>query len=134
MRTSIRSSLLFLVCLACLTAVSSFVAPTRAVRPASMALQERQWNFNEGEAPWGLKKNAEIWNGRVAQMAFVVVFIQELVQGQGVIQGIQQGNALNYVAAGLFALTVVGLTGIFAIKGDSSYVDRDLADKDWLSK
>jgi len=32
------------------------------------ALQERKWNFNEGQAPWGLKKNAEIWNGRVAQV------------------------------------------------------------------
>jgi hypothetical protein len=26
------------------------------------------WNFNEGQAPWGLKKNAEIWNGRVSQV------------------------------------------------------------------
>jgi hypothetical protein len=28
----------------------------------------RQWNFNEGQGPWGLKKNAEIWNGRLAQV------------------------------------------------------------------
>lgn len=31
-------------------------------------LAERQWNFNEGRSPWGLKKNAEIWNGRLAQV------------------------------------------------------------------
>lgn len=32
------------------------------------ALHERKWNFNEGQGPWGLKKNAEIWNGRIAQV------------------------------------------------------------------
>jgi hypothetical protein len=32
------------------------------------ALQERRWNFNEGQSPWGLKKNAEVWNGRYAQV------------------------------------------------------------------
>ena len=35
------------------------------------ALAERRWNFNEGQSPWGLKKNAEIWNGRVAQVSLV---------------------------------------------------------------
>ena len=38
------------------------------IRPATTALSERKWNFNEGQGPWGLKKNAEIWNGRVAQV------------------------------------------------------------------
>lgn len=125
-----------LVCLlfGCLSLVSSFVAPSTPRRVLVAPLAERQWNFNDGQAPWGLKKNAEIWNGRVAQMAFVAVFLQELIQGKGVIQGIQEGDAVNFVFAGLFALTLVGLTGIFAIKGDSSYVDRGLADKDWLSK
>lgn len=35
---------------------------------SSTRLFERQWNFNEGQGPFGLKKNAEIWNGRVAQV------------------------------------------------------------------
>jgi len=41
------------------------------------ALSERRWNFNDGQAPWGLKKNAEIWNGRVAQVCqiYVPVFV-----------------------------------------------------------
>jgi hypothetical protein len=34
-------------------------------------LSERQWNFNEGQSPWGMKTNAETWNGRVAQVRFV---------------------------------------------------------------
>ena len=37
-------------------------------KPSSTSLSERKWNFNEGQGPWGLKKNAEIWNGRVAQV------------------------------------------------------------------
>lgn len=37
-------------------------------RASSTALSERRWNFNEGGGPFGLKKNAEIWNGRVAQV------------------------------------------------------------------
>jgi hypothetical protein len=67
-----------LLCLFCGT--SAFVAPssqmagqtTRPTRTASplstTQLQERQWNFNEGQGPFGMKKNAEIWNGRVAQV------------------------------------------------------------------
>lgn len=35
---------------------------------SSTQLAERRWNFNEGRSPWGLKTNAEIWNGRVAQV------------------------------------------------------------------
>jgi hypothetical protein len=38
---------------------------------SSSQLQERRWNFNEGQSPWGLKRNAEIWNGRVAQVRAV---------------------------------------------------------------
>lgn len=41
---------------------------TKNNRVQATALQERRWNFNEGQAPWGFKKNAEIWNGRVAQV------------------------------------------------------------------
>jgi hypothetical protein len=37
-----------------------------------VVLSERRWNFNEGQEPWGMKKNAEIWNGRVAQVRCLV--------------------------------------------------------------
>lgn len=36
---------------------------------STTALEERRWNFNEGQSPWGLKTNAEVWNGRVAQVS-----------------------------------------------------------------
>jgi hypothetical protein len=78
--------LLALTALLALTTTSSaFVSPSssssRLSQPAVLsrssqpvgststtALSERRWNFNSGQAPWGLKKNAEIWNGRVAQV------------------------------------------------------------------
>mmetsp|Transcript_80245 Transcript_80245/g.232997 ORF Transcript_80245/g.232997 Transcript_80245/m.232997 type:complete len:138 (-) Transcript_80245:242-655(-) len=88
---------------------------------SSTALAERRWNFNEGQAPWGLKKNAEIWNGRVAQMAFVWIFLQELISGKGVFKGIEEGNIFFIANAGLFGLCVAGLTGWLAIQGDDDY-------------
>jgi hypothetical protein len=54
---------------AALTSVSS--APSLATPGTARRLgilSERRWNFNDGQAPWGMKKNAEIWNGRVAQV------------------------------------------------------------------
>ena len=66
--------------------VNGFVAPSgtkslnqqihtaASTRSTTTALSERQWNFNEGQGPWGMKKNAEIWNGRVAQVIFFQCF------------------------------------------------------------
>jgi hypothetical protein len=30
--------------------------------------QQHKFNYNDGRSPFGMKKNAEIWNGRVAQV------------------------------------------------------------------
>ena len=46
------------------------------VPKVSSVLHERKWNFNEGQGPFGLKKNAEIWNGRVAQVCSVSTGLQ----------------------------------------------------------
>jgi hypothetical protein len=54
-------------------------------------------------------------------MAFVWVFLQELVTGKGVIKGIDEGDAFFIANGVLFALTLVGLTGWLAIKGDNDY-------------
>ncbi|KAL7436206.1 hypothetical protein ACHAXM_005073 [Skeletonema potamos] len=89
---------------------------------STTALSERQWNFNEGRGPWGMKKNAEIWNGRVAQMAFVVVLLQELITGKGVIASIQDGDATGYAFLGLAVLSTVALTAWLAIKGDENSI------------
>ena len=58
------------------------------------------------------------------QMAFVLILIQELVQGKGVIQGLQEGDPVNYIVAGGFFVTVLGFTAFLAIKGDDDYVDK----------
>ena len=84
--------------------------------------QQRQWNFNSGRSPWGLKNNAEIWNGRVAQMAFVIVLLQELLTGKGVIASFQDGDAVGYAFLGFAGVTTLGLTAWLAIKGDESDV------------
>lgn len=53
---------------------SSSSAPI-STRTSNTALSERRWNFNEGQSPWGLKKNAEIWNGRMAQVCPFLLFL-----------------------------------------------------------
>ena len=58
------------------TSLSFSTAPTAATTTtttitgvnSSTRLLERKWNFNEGQSPWGMKQNAETWNGRVAQV------------------------------------------------------------------
>ena len=47
---------------------TSSAAAWKSSSTTTTRLQERQWNFNEGQGPFGLKKNAETWNGRVAQV------------------------------------------------------------------
>lgn len=93
---------------------------TGAVRLGATALHERQWNFNRGRGPFGMKKNAEIWNGRAAQMGFTIVLLQELITGKGVVQGLQEGNAFNMVCLGLAVAGTLGLTVFLAIKGKES--------------
>lgn len=63
------------------------------------------------------------------QMAFVLTFLQELIQGKGVVQGITEGDPVNLAALGAFAVTVVGLTAWLAIQGDDDYVARDMKNK-----
>lgn len=72
----------FLTCLLIVAAsalsTDAFVNKVAVTHPAlvsstapslsNTALSERRWNFNDGQSPWGLKKNAEIWNGRVSQV------------------------------------------------------------------
>ncbi len=100
-------------------------SPLAPVTTSSTTLFERQWNFNEGRGPFGLKKNAEIWNGRVAQMGFTIVLLQELVTGKGVIQSVQDGDAFAYIMLGATALSVVGLSGFLALKGKDKFITTE---------
>ena len=89
-----RFSFLFLLLAVLAVSTSAFVTPstsvartttttTTGIHPAT-ALAERRWNFNEGQAPWGMKKNAEIWNGRVGQVrknTFYLVVVTSISGG-----------------------------------------------------
>ena len=88
----------------------------------STTLNERQWNFNNGRGPFGLKKNAEIWNGRVAQVGFTIVLLQELISGKGVVEGIQEGNIFSLAMAGITGVSILGLSAFLALKGKDSEI------------
>jgi hypothetical protein len=59
-------------------------------------------------------------------MAFVVVVLQELIQGKGVCQGLQEGDPINIAIAGVFVVSIGALTAYLAFKGDDDYVTRYL--------
>ena len=53
---------------------------SKVAQSNTMLMAENPYNYNEGQSPWGLKKNGEIWNGRVAMVgtrSFLVVKIHE---------------------------------------------------------
>lgn len=60
------------------------------------------------------------------QMAFSFVFLQELIQGKGVVQGVQEGDPVNLATLAATGVIVVGLTGWLALQGDDDYVTRDM--------
>ena len=59
-------------------------------------------------------------------MAFVIVMLQELISGKGIIAGLQEGDPANIAGVAAFAVTVVGLTGFLALQGDDDYVSKEL--------
>ena len=75
-------------------------ATARASAPAMMAsrwpdpilnddLPDPVWDEESpytGRAPYGFSTFAEVINGRAAMMGFVVLFLQELVLGKGVLE------------------------------------------------
>ena len=54
-------------------------------------------------------------------MAFAWIFLQELITGKGVIQGIGEGDLFNLANAGIVFVAVAGLTAFLAIQGDDDY-------------
>lgn len=72
-----------------------------------------------------MKKNAEIWNGRIAQMCFTVVLLQELITGKGVIQGLQEGSVFGLAMVGLTGFSILGLSAFLAVKGKDKFINVD---------
>jgi hypothetical protein len=59
-------------------------------------------------------------------MAFVLIFLQELVQGKGVVTGLMVDHDLiNYVGLGITAVSILGLTAFLASKGSDDYTTTE---------
>lgn len=58
----------------------------------------------------------------MAQMAFVIVLLQEAITGKGVVDSVRDGDAVGYVFLGVAGITTIGLTIWLAIKGDESEI------------
>jgi hypothetical protein len=89
------------------------------------------WNINEpGKSPFGFDKNAELWNGRIAQVSslelesadarytgltydlsnqisFVWIFLQEWIQGKGVLQSIAEGDLASNISLEVVCLMLL---------------------------
>jgi hypothetical protein len=54
-------------------------------------------------------------------MAFVWVFLQELVTGKGVFKGLEEGDVFFTANLVAFGVCLVGFTGFLAFKGSEDY-------------
>ena len=53
-------------------------------------------------------------------MAFVIVLLQEVITGKGVVQSVQEGELVGLLGVGLFGVSVAALTVFLISKGDES--------------
>ena len=58
----------------------------------------------------------------MAQMAFVIVLLQEVITGKGVVQSVQEGELVGLLGVGLFGISVAALTVFLISKRDESDV------------
>ena len=64
-------------------------------------------------------------NNRYGFQSFVVVLLQELITGKGVVQGLQEGDPVNIAIAGITGVSLVGLTAFLAIKGKVKFINLE---------
>ena len=97
-------------------------------------MRKFRWNMNVGREPWGFSLNAEVWNGRIAMLAFFWVLIQEAIVGKGCITVIQEAEhwwqlIVPGVTAGTFFVLVAFVTNTIASQdGDDFSTDEILAE------
>ena len=148
-RSSTRAALALLVAGA--GALQAPVAPRAAARSPATALRsptalqayndfdERgmrkfRWNMNVGREPWGFSLNAEVWNGRIAMLAFFWVLIQEAIVGKGSITVFQEAEhwwqlIVPSIIGGTFFVMVAFVTNTIASQdGDDFSTDEILAE------
>ena len=97
-------------------------------------MRKFRWNMNVGREPWGFSLNAEVWNGRIAMLAFFWVLVQEAIVGKGCITVIQEAEhwwqlIVPGATAGTFFVLVAGITNTIASQdGDDFSTDEILAE------
>ena len=97
-------------------------------------MRKFRWNMNVGREPWGFSLNAEVWNGRIAMLAFFWVLIQEAIVGKGCITVIQEAEhwwqlIVPGATAGTFFVLVAFVTNTIASQdGDDFSTDEILAE------
>lgn len=94
-------------------------------------MRKFRWNLNSGREPWGMSLNAEVWNGRMAMMGFVLVSIQEVVMGEGVITKVQNAKSIWDVAP-IYAGFALGAAAVLAVVAKVGSDDDDAFDTDEL--
>ena len=129
-------------------ALQAPVAPRRAMttaqRPTTAlhayndfderGMRKFRWNMNVGREPWGFSLNAEVWNGRIAMLAFFWVLIQEAIVGKGSITVFQEAEhwwqlIVPSIIGGTFFVMVAFVTNTIASQdGDDFSTDEILAE------
>ena len=145
MARSTRAALLLVAGAGALQAPVARRAMTARPAPSPTALQayndfdERgmrkfRWNMNVGREPWGFSLNAEVWNGRIAMLAFFWVLIQEAIVGKGSITVFQEAEhwwqlIVPSIIGGTFFVMVAFVTNTIASQdGDDFSTDEILAE------
>jgi hypothetical protein len=54
-------------------------------------------------------------------MAFVWVFLQEIITGKGIFKGLDEGDPFFVANAVVFGVIIAGLTGFLAFQGEDDY-------------
>ena len=90
--------------------------------------------MNVGREPWGFSLNAEVWNGRIAMLAFFWVLIQEAIVGKGSITVFQEAEhwwqlIVPSIIGGTFFVMVAFVTNTIASQdGDDFSTDEILTE------
>ena len=119
-------------------AMTTAQRPTTALQAYSdfdeRGMRKFRWNMNVGREPWGFSLNAEVWNGRIAMLAFFWVLIQEAIVGKGSITVFQEAEhwwqlIVPSIIGGTFFVMVAFVTNTIASQdGDDFSTDEILAE------
>ena len=90
-------------------------------------MRKFKWNLNTGRSPWGMSTNAEVWNGRVAMLGFVLCIVLEGITGTGVIPFVTcKGVFQNVLLLVAYAGGIAGIGWLMVQINKNKDVDESL--------